>query len=250
MARCSALSKPSVRPDPVMASSTPVLAWSEWPCPLPGGGTRGESALVCDHSRRKRLLIIPALFEEGNRMRRITAEVMRRLGGAGIDSFLPELPGLGESTVALRAQTPGDWQLAMQGAAGHFGATHALAIRGGALVAPRGLPGWRYGMVSGASLLKMLMRARIVAMREGGIEETQPALLATGREKGLALAGYQLSADFIDEFVTLVPDPASPLADIAQDMVGGGALWLRAEPGEDEGQADALAAIIAMGLAT
>ena len=31
-------------------------------------------------------------------------------------------------------------------------------------------------------------------------------------------------------------------------MLGGGGLWLRAEPGEDRAQADALAAIIAIGI--
>ena len=31
-------------------------------------------------------------------------------------------------------------------------------------------------------------------------------------------------------------------------MIGGPGLWLRAEPGENRAQADALAAIIAMGL--
>jgi hypothetical protein len=37
------------------------------------------------------------------------------------------------------------------------------------------------------------------------------------------------------------------MSDIAQDMVGGGGLWLRAEPSEDRAQADALAAILAIG---
>jgi hypothetical protein len=45
-----------------------------------------------------RLLIVPALFDEGNRMRRLTVEVMRRLAASGIASVLPDLPGLQEST--------------------------------------------------------------------------------------------------------------------------------------------------------
>jgi len=36
---------------------------------------------------------------------------------------------------------------------------------------------------------------------------------------------------------------------IGQDMLGGNPLWLRAEPDEDRDQADALAAVIALGMA-
>ena len=35
---------------------------------------------------------------------------------------------------------------------------------------------------------------------------------------------------------------------LMKDMLGGSALWLRAEPDEDRGQADALAAVIAVGI--
>ena len=169
----------------------------EWPCPLPGGGISNELALVADTGGPHRLLIIPALFDEANRMRRFTVEVMRRLAGAGIACFLPDLPGCNESTARLDHQTPADWQLAMAGAARHFAASHVLAIRGGALM----------------------------------------------------LAGYPLSADFIDEFNNCIIDTTSPQTTIGQDMIGGGGLWLRAEPGENSAQADALAAIVAMALA-
>jgi hypothetical protein len=43
-------------------------------------------------------------------------------------------------------------------------------------------------------------------------------------------------------------EPSTNLTDIAQGDVGGSGLWLRAEPGFDAKQADALAAIVAMGL--
>ena len=58
-----------------------------------------------------------------------------------------------------------------------------------------------------------------------------------------------LKLEFIRAFEGLVTDPHAPHAAIGQDMLGGAGLWLRAEPGEDAGQADALAAIIAVGLA-
>ena len=40
------------------------------------------------------------------------------------------------------------------------------------------------------------------------------------------------------------------LATIMQDMLGGGGLWLRAEPGENAGQADSLAAVLTIGMKT
>jgi hypothetical protein len=219
---------------------------------LPAGGTAQELALVFDAEgvspSADRVLIVPALFDEGNKMRRFTVEVMRRLAAAGIGSVLPDLPGCNESRLPLETQSPGDWQLAMEGALRHFGCTHALSIRGGALVAPHCVPGWRYARVAGASQLRQMMRARILMAREAGHDETQDSLLAIGAEHGLELAGYALGPDFIREFPGLIPDAASPMVDVGQDMVGGPGLWLRAEPDEDPAQSDALAAIIAVAL--
>ena len=227
---------------------------AQWPCPLPAGGVNSEMALVAeggDHmGGAQRLLVIPALLGEANQMRGFTVEVMRRLCAAGITCMLPDLPGTNESLSPLEAQTPSDWQHAMAGAAAHFGATHVLTIRGGALLAPSELPGWRYAPCTGATQLRHLLRTRIVAAREAGIAETQDGLLALGRAEGLDLAGLRLSADFITEFLGRVPDAEAPHREISQEALGcGGGLWLRAEPGEDAAQADALAAIVAMALA-
>lgn len=212
-----------------------------YPCP---GGDADEFTLAFDRGRQHRLLIVPALFEEANRMRRLTVEVMRRLDAAGIDCFLPDLPGCNESLQPLQAQTLESWRTAMAAAAQHFAATHVLGIRGGALVQP-GLPGWRYAPVKGANLLRQMLRARIVVARELGLAETQESLLETGSREGLDLVGYRLGAGLLGQLQVAEPVPAS---DIPQDMVGGGGLWLRAEPGEDRAQADALAAIVAVGL--
>ena len=219
-----------------------------WPCPLPGGGQAEEMALTFDQLRRWRLLIVPALFDEGNRMRRITIEVMRRLDNAGDDCFLPDLPGCNESLQPLEAQTPDTWREAVGAAAKHFRASHVLGIRGGAQLMPAELPGWRYAPVNGANALRQMLRARIIAQREAGVAETQEGLLAEAGEKGLELAGYRLGADFIRTFQSLSPTIAASISEIGQEMLGGGGLWLRAEPGEDRGQADALAAILAIGI--
>jgi hypothetical protein len=218
-----------------------------WPCPTPGGGNAGEYALAFDRARAHRLLIVPALFDEANRLRRFTVEVMRRLDGAGIDSALPDLPGCNESPQDLSRQTPATWRAAMASAAAHFGATHVLGIRGGGLLTPD-LPGWRYAPVKSASILRHLIRARILASREAGIDETQDTLLAAGAMHGLELAGFRLGAAFIRDFPSLTPEHEA--AEIAQDTIGGSGLWLRAEPGEDRAQADALAAVLTAGLGT
>ena len=207
-----------------------------------------ETALACDRGRDVRLLVIPALFDEANKLRRLTVDVMRRLDRAGIDCFLPDLPGCNESTAPLENQTPDGWRMAMLAAAAEFRATHLLAMRGGALVAPDGLPGWRYAPVKGATILRQMVRARTLAAREAGREETAEAIMAAARTGGVELAGYRLGADFVAAFESLVPPPSVCLTDIDQDMVGGSGLWLRAEPAEDRAQADTLAAIVAVGV--
>ncbi len=222
---------------------------ASYPCPLPGGGApASEYALTFDQSRKVRVLIAPALFDEGHKLRRLTVEVMRRLDGAGIDCFLPDLPGLNESEQALALIEPEDWRTALEAAARHFGATHVLAIRGGGLVLPAKLGGWHYAPVKGASLLKTMLRARIIASRESGREELLDGLMQQGLAMGLELAGYSLSGEMLRQLGELVPGKQAGITAIEHELIGGGPLWLRAEPDEDRAQADALAAIIAVGV--
>ena len=122
----------------------------EWPCPALNGERRDELALVFNRARERRLLVLPGWFDEANKMRRQTVEVMRRLDLAGIDSMLPDLPGCNESEMPLAEQTLEDWRAAADAAARHFNATNVLAIRGGALLAPSRLPGWAYAAVDGS----------------------------------------------------------------------------------------------------
>jgi len=219
-----------------------------WTCPLPGGGASDEFALAFDHARDARLLIIPALFDEANKLRRLTVEVMRRLDAAGIDSVLPDLPGTNESLQPLAEQSLEGWRAAMAAAATHFGVTHVLAMRGGALVMPAGARGWRHAPAKGAAILRQMIRARILAQREAGVEETQEGLLTQAASAGLALIGYDLSPEMVTQLQSAQPAPSPTVSDINQDMLGGGGLWLRAEPGDSREQADALAAILAIGI--
>jgi hypothetical protein len=218
---------------------------ASWPCPSGGD----EFALAFDKGRKNRLLVIPALFDEANKTRHLVVETMRRLDGSGIDCFLPDLPGWNESLAPLEEQTLAGWREAAQAAAAHFAATHLMTIRAGAVLAPAGLPGWRYAPIGAASALKALLRARVVSAREAGRDESTEGLLEHGMREGLDLAGHKLGAALVAGLdQTQLPDSGT-LRDIDHQTVGGPAPWLRAEPDFDPAQADALAAIVAVGLA-
>lgn len=220
-----------------------------YPCPLPGGAGASEYALTFDAGRKSRVLIAPALFDEGHKLRRFTVEVMRRLDGSGIDCFLPDLPGCNESVQNLSLIEPEDWRMALEAAARHFSATHVLAIRGGGLILPGKLGGWHYAPVKGASLLRTMLRARILSAREAGREETVDQLTEQGLQLGIELAGYSLSGEMLRQLGQLTPGKQPGVTAVEHELIGGGALWLRAEPDEDAEQSDALAAIVAVALA-
>lgn len=219
-----------------------------WPCPLPQGGEREEMALAFDRAREHRLMVLPALFDEANKLRRQTIEVMRRLDLSGIDSVLPDLPGFNESTAKLPDQSLASLTGAAAAAAVHFKASHVLTWRAGALLAPAALPGWRYTPIGGSQVLRAMIRARTLAAREAGRSERTEELQSLARAEGIELAGWTLGAQlFRDLEAATIPDRPL-LADIDQATLGGAGLWLRAEPDEDPEQADALAAIVAVGL--
>lgn len=222
--------------------------YRQWTCPLPDGTAAEEWALCFDQGRDKRLLVLPALFDEANKLRRQTVEVMRRLDLSGIDCFLPDLAGWNESLRPVEAQTLGGWRQAAQAASEQFEATHLLVIRGSALLAPEGLPGWAYAPIAGRQVLRPMLRARSIAAREAGHEERLDELSATGRSEGIELAGWRLGADLFRELEEAGLPERPLLAEIEQSALGGPGLWLRAEPDEEPEQADTLAAIIAIGM--
>ncbi len=217
-----------------------------WNIPAHDGGVAGEEMLLAfDRGRTARVLICPAWFDEANKLRRFTVEVMRRLDAAEIDSFLPDLPGCNESLAPLQYQTLGGWRSDMMAAAKALRATHVLAIRAGALLAPSDLPGWHYAAQSGPKLLRAMIRARTIAAREAGISETSEGLMTQGRETGLTLGGWAIGAEMFRDLEVADPALAQGQTEIAQPQIGGPGLWLRAEPGEDGDQADRLAVFVA-----
>ncbi|WP_328600521.1 alpha/beta hydrolase family protein [Pontixanthobacter aquaemixtae] len=201
-----------------------------------------------NQGREKRLLILPALFDEANKLRRQTVEIMHRLDLSGIDSVLPDFPGCNDSMQPLEAQTLDSWRAATAAAAKHFDATHLLTMRSGALLAPDGLPGWRYAAHGGKQMLRSMLRARTIAAREAGREESTAELEQTGRKDGIELAGWKIGPDMFAALSDAATPSSETLADIPREAVPGAGLWLRAEPDEDPEQADAIAAIIAIGL--
>lgn len=217
----------------------------DWPCPAPGG-TRDEMALVFERPGPHRLLVLPAWFDEANKMRRQTVEVMRRLALSGIASVLPDLPGCNESTAPFAGQTLEAWRSAAETAATHFRATHVLTVRAGVLLAPPGLPGWAYAPTGGRQVLRAMLRARTIAAKEGGRIERTEDLQDAGRNDGIELAGWRFGAEMFRALENT--DASSELVEVEQATVGGAGLWLRAEPGETPQQADALAAIVAIGM--
>lgn len=209
-----------------------------------------EYAFTFDRARRARLLVLPALFDEANKLRHFTIDAMRRLDEAGIDTLLPDLPGCNESAAPLEKQTLAGWRKAAAAAAVHFGATDVLTIRGGALCAPDDLPVLRYAPVTGASLLRALLRARVIASKEAGVEESREGLMERGLREGLELAGYRLGPTLLKELETAEPRGGAALLNIAQSELDGPGLWLRAEPDHSPEQARALADIVARALGT
>lgn len=173
---------------------------------------------------------------------------MHRLDLSGIDAVLPDLPGCNESLQPLEEQTFAHWREAAMAAAAHFRPTHVFAVRGGALLDSGNLPGWRFASVNGRAVLRAMLRAGAIAARENGREETVESLRNRGRRAGLELAGWKMGPRLFRELEQAALPEVTRLAEIGLADTGGSGLWLRAEPREDPEQADALAAIIAIGM--
>lgn len=189
------------------------------------------------------ILIVPPLFDEMNRARRMLVEAMRALAGCGVCSLLPDLPGCNESMADLSAQTLKTWQGAVEAAAAQLGATHIASIRGGCLI-DHGLtlPHWRLAPVKGGSLLKTMLRTRIAAEKEGGNTVTIEQLMAAAQSDPLELSGNMLGVIMLESMNRTEPVAVAGLREVALADVAGTPLWLRAEPQDCPEMSAALAA--------
>lgn len=198
---------------------------------------------------RATILIVPPLFDEANRLRRTLVLAMRALAADGFAAVLPDLPGQNESLVALDAADLAQWRDALAGVAASLdGPVVVASVRGGALIDDRAkaVAWWRLAPVGGASLLRTMMRARVTADREAGIESSLDSLQEAAKTAPLLLAGNALSPAMVAQIGSAEAQPVKPLRSIGlgADGIAGTPLWLRAEPGEDAAMASAIAADI------
>jgi hypothetical protein len=203
-----------------------------------------EHVLCFGAGSPRQILIVPPLFDEMNRVRRMLAQAMRDLAGRGVGSMLLDLPGCNESGAALEVQSLATWHEAVADAAAQLGATHIASLRGGALVDDStALPQWRLAPAKGASLLKTMIRTRIAGDKEAGKATTEAELLAIAKTAPIELAGNLLGPAMVAELGTAEPAMRSNLTirALGQDITGS-SLWLRAEPQDDPAMSAAIAA--------
>ncbi|WNO52806.1 hypothetical protein [Stakelama saccharophila] len=193
-------------------------------------------------------VVIAALppLEEANRTRALVVTMLRMLAERGVGGCLPDLPGQGESEIALEETTLSDWRNAFFSAASTIAADRVfgIGIRAGALIdATATLCGrWRLAPQSGARLVRELERTAALAAREDGVPP--PAGLYAGNRLNDTMLAELAAARIADggylRTVRLAGDPAP--ADAVFDAPPP---WRRAEPDGAPALAEMLAEDIA-----
>lgn len=177
------------------------------------------------------MLLLP-LFEEHNRTRAFGIGLLRALAERGIAGALPELPGQGESLVPTERLSLADLRAAVAAAADALRRPFSVTIRSGALLdAEAAVAGrWQLSPQSGADLGRELRRLRAqgdgMTVAGNALSEAQLGALETAA----AAEGH---------VVRLESDPAPAACKLA-----GAPLWRRAEPSNDPGLAQLVAADI------
>lgn len=185
------------------------------------------------------MLVLPALFEEANRMRRFTVSVMRGLAERGIGTVLPDLPGTGESLLALANVSIADWQNAVASVIdvvrAECGQCLTIAIRGGALLDASADHGWRLAPETGERILRDLVRATALTAGVSASDVDRKA-----RTEATALAGQVLSPKMYSELSTaILPSAKRHTVRLTEDIglrdgsMPGTRLWRSAEPADD-----------------
>ena len=211
------------------------------------GGQQEQVLGFGDPDAPRKILIIPPLFDEMNRVRRMLVGAMRDLAARGVATYLPDLPGCNESLALMPEQDLAIWRTAMALAAQRLGATHVAAIRAGALVDDSiALPHWRLAPVKGASIIKMMMRTRIAGDKEAGVVTSMDDLIAEAQISRVELSGNLLNSKMVEQLGEAEPVAMPNIRTVTlgdgADMIAGSALWLRAEPQDDAAMCAAIAA--------
>ncbi|MBK8374063.1 hypothetical protein [Sphingorhabdus sp.] len=206
------------------------------------GHDEGVMRLGIGHARQ--ILIVPPLFDEANRTRRMLVQTMRFLDQACVGSLLIDLPGCNESRQGLQQQSLDNWRHAVRECAGQCAATHIVSLRGGSLVddGEADLPHWRLAPAKGASLLKTMIRTRIAGDKEAGKATTEAELLEAAKASPIELAGNLLAPDMVAQLAAAEARelPVLTVRALGQGIIGS-PLWLRAEPQDDPAMSAAIA---------
>ena len=147
------------------------------------------------------LLIVPPLFEEMNRTRALLAGIGRRLTERGIGSWLPDLPGTGDSELPFAAASWKLWRGTIASLTEQIAATcgsrpHLFAVRGGTLLADAAGATSHYllaPVAAGDRLLRELLRTRQAADQERGSAGTLAELEARLATETVELGGYPVT---------------------------------------------------------
>ena len=216
---------------------------------------RKELCLSFASPSSRRVILVPPLFDEMNRMRKMMVDVMRSLHALEIGSFLPDLPGTNESLVALERVTLSDWRKAVQACTQQHQISHIASFRGGALTVANMLSAdhWIFSPVKGATILRTMLRTKIAADRESGSNTSLAELTARAEARPLELAGNIIGSELFAQLNAAdVPDLENQrIVRLEADnkpgdgQVPGSALWLRAEPDDDTAMSAAIARDIA-----
>ncbi|WP_076069201.1 hypothetical protein [Sphingomonas montana] len=206
---------------------------------------REEYARIVGSGDAAAVLLVPPLFGEMNRCRRLMVDVMTELATLGRGSALPDLPGTGESLMPFGAVTLDDWRAMVAACAALLhaatGRTVMIAsLRGGALLDdapdPVDVAGrWRMTPVEGATVLRELGRAQRLAGTSG------PPL------SGAVFAGTPLAPGLAGPLGSARPQGSARIVRLGEDgknadeRLTGSPLWRRAEPGRDLAMALAIA---------
>ena len=205
---------------------------------------RDELCLKAGKEHAKCVLLIPPLFDELNRMRRMLVDVMRYLDQIQISSVMPDLPGSNESLFLQADASLNTWRQALakcteQHSCGSF----VASFRGSALFDDFNADAriWRLAPVKGSTLLRTMMRAQIASDKESGRAATMTDLSQEAQTSAVNLAGNNVGPQLFRDLQQAKPSDVKNCRTVrlesdsqpADGKIPGSTLWLRAEPDSD-----------------
>ncbi len=205
---------------------------------------RDEYCLRAGIQSSDQILLIPPLFDEMNRMRRMIVDMMRILAEHDVGTILPDLPGTNESLFPQHEASLEVWRDALKTCfEAHQGCSYVASFRGGCLIDGilNNLPTWRLTPVKGKSLLRTMMRTRIASDKEAGSIVTMSDLTKKVKNEAIELAGNIISPAMFEQLNeaditnpnTLRTMRLESDSQPAEGKLAGSPLWLRAEPDAD-----------------